>query len=113
MVLMSMRIGCSVSLWRKTSTGRIPTASGLALPNFSLARSGSVYELTETVIPSCLSAGSEAEGSFAAGFLGELDCAEAAAHTSNALTRREKIRVEVRIMTCLSDAGEPPQVVRG
>jgi hypothetical protein len=60
-----------------------------------------VYELTETVRPSCLSCGSEAAGWFAGGAFfpeDELDCAETPAHTSNAAASIEKVRVEVRIM---------------
>ena len=42
-MLRSTRIGRFVSLRRKTSTGRMPTGTGLAdLPNFSFARAGSV-----------------------------------------------------------------------
>src|ERR1700734_1372277 len=46
-----MRTGWLVSLCRKTSTGRMPTGSGLALPNLSLAAAASVQGLTEMVMP--------------------------------------------------------------
>src|ERR1700690_932436 len=115
MVLTSMRIACVVSLRRKTSTGRMPTARGFALPNFSLARSGLVYELTETVSPSCLSSGSDGAACVAGGSFfsaGGLVCADAQAQRNSAAAGNDKFRGQVPIMICFSDARESPQVVR-
>ena len=99
MVAMLTRTACIVSLWRKTSTGRLPTNRGFALPNFSFASAVSVYESAETVNPSCVSFGREAAVSFdgESGFRGgELSCPTAPAHTNSATARSEMVRVVLR-----------------
>ena len=98
----STRTACIVSLWRKTSTGKIPTGRGLALPNFSFARAVSAYGLAETVNPSCLSCGRRRQILRWGIGLSRRELRHRHPRTPTAPLPRVKVRVELRMIGCLS-----------